>query len=131
MWFASDEEWKQAEAPIIQLDSIISEFASLRGLKIGKNAKDWPERSLSWGLENRCLIQIYLESAEAKTLNLWVCVSEDRGRKRYWKQTFLHKAVPIATLLNTLHNDLESAFTMANEWSANPNQLEFVTNLGM
>ena len=85
-WYGSNEEWERIEGPLLQVDSILDDFVSETGLAITKNLKDWPERSIEWGDETRCLIQLFLVDAKDLTFSLWLCVSQDRGRKRFWKQ---------------------------------------------
>lgn len=61
-WYGTEEEWKRIESPLIEIDPIIDEFAREEGLRVTKNLKDWPERSLRWR-DTRdtidCLLQIY------------------------------------------------------------------------
>ena len=58
------------------------------------------------------LIQIYLASDNTLTPNVWLCVSEDRGNKRFWKKQFLRKhalAQEILTDQSWKGTDLEFA----------------------
>src|ERR1700722_9853481 len=87
-WYGTKEEWNRIEAPLLEIDPIVSDFAEKFGLTVRKNNKDWPERSLVWGDGVHCLIQIYLVDQKLLTFNLWLCVSQDRENKRYWKQEF-------------------------------------------
>lgn len=85
-WYGTKEEWERIESPLLEVDSIINDFAKEAGLSVTKNHKDWPERSIVWGKDIRSLIQLYLANEKSLTFNLWLCASQDRGTKRYWKQ---------------------------------------------
>ena len=97
-WHGTEEEWERVEAPLIEIDNVISDFSEEFNLKLTKNLKDYPERSMLWMNNNiRCLIQIYAANLEGLTWNLWLCASEDRdkgylwwkSKERYWKKEFL------------------------------------------
>lgn len=124
-WYGTKEEWQRIEAPIRALDLELERFAGLHGLSITRNHKDWPDRSMVWDTDTRCLIQLYLSDAEALGINLWICASQDRGRDRYWKQEFLCKAADIGELAPQLPELLDTAKAKLDEWAAHPERLEF------
>ena len=124
----SREEWARMERPLLKIDAQLIEFASRQGLSLTKNYHNWPERSLiSVNGNLRRLVQIYLESEKKLTLNLWICMSEDRGKERYWKNQFLRKAVPSEEIETNLSSLLIEALEIAGSWTSS--DLEFVTKL--
>jgi len=129
-WFGTREEWRRLEAPLLEVDPVIDAFAGESGLAVTRNNKDWPERSIAWGDEIRCLIQLYLADPAGVTFNLWICASADRGGKRYWKQE-----TPIRQQrLPEFRQDLPSRLLEAREqllaWSRDRDCLEPVATPG-
>ena len=78
-------DFNQLEKPLLELDPIFEKFANKHSLIITKNQKDCPERSIVWGTNVRCLIQLYLSSETGGYFNLWLCASEDTANERFWK----------------------------------------------
>jgi hypothetical protein len=129
-WHGTREEWDRIEAPLLDIDSVISEFAAKVGLSVQKNQKDWPSRHIEWGSDVRCLIQLYLADQETLTFNLWLCASEDRGNKRYWKQEMPIKQLPVSDFAGSLGAQLQKGHAKLSEWCKNKMQLEFATVIG-
>ena len=48
-WYGTKEEWQRIEKPLLEIDSIVDDFANELSLSVSKNHKDWPERSIEWG----------------------------------------------------------------------------------
>jgi hypothetical protein len=128
-WYGTPEQWRRIEAPLLELDESLRSFAQTYGLELTKNHRDWPERSLTWGIDVRCLIQVYLHSKDDLTLNLWICASQDRGRKRYWKETMLKEAVSSADMQTGFADALVMAKTLLDGWSKQPQQFDFANEL--
>ncbi len=123
-WYGTKEEWQHIEAPIKSLDPELEHFAALHSLSISRNYKDWPDRSIIWGSDVRCLVQLYLDDAETLGINLWICASQDRGHDRYWKQEFLCKGASIADIAPRLPGFLDTAKAKLDYRSSHPEQLE-------
>ncbi len=87
----------------------------------------WPERSLSWGKNIRKLIQIYYEDEKKAIFDFWICSSQDRGLKRYWKNTFLKKGVPFSEIKRNIHDLLEKGFNELESWKEE--DLEFAREI--
>ena len=128
-WYGTEEEWARIEAPIKLLDHEINRFADKHGLNVTKNSKDWPERSLRWGNNVQCLIQIYLADQDKLTLHLWICASQDRGKKRYWKREFLIHEAQVSDVEKGIFGALELGKQRLDLWSTHPEELEFATEL--
>jgi len=128
-WYGTKEEWDRIEGPLLQVDSILDEFALETGMTISKNYKDWPGRSFEWGVDTRCLIQLFLVDAKDLTFNLWLCVSQDRGRKRFWKQDTPIKEQRVKEFKDSLAEELRKGHRRLVEWGNNPDKLEIATEL--
>lgn len=128
-WHGTQDEWERLEAPLVEVDPIIAGFARGFGLSVTRNHKSWPERSISWGDTVSCLIQLYREPENEDAFTLWICASEDRGSKRFWKQRNLVKAGPIASFRSNLPQLLREGRNILLEWSSDPDCLEFVADL--
>lgn len=128
-WYGSDEEWQRAEAPIKSLDPELERFANLHSLKISRNHKDWPDRSMVWDDRVRCSIQFYLDDVETLGVNLWNCASQDRGGDRYWKQEFLFKGKLFYDVAPQIVEFLDVARSKLDHWNLYPDQLDFATKV--
>ena len=129
-WYGTKEEWELLEKPLLDVDSIIEEFAKEFTLAVSKNHKDWPERSIVWGKEVRCLIQLYLVDEKSLTFNLWLCASEDLNNKRYWKHETPIKQKKVPEFRDDLASQLHAGRKKLLDWSNNKDQFEFATRLG-
>jgi hypothetical protein len=128
-WHGTNEEWNRIEAPLKMLDADLDLFSRNQGLIVTKNVKDWPERSLIWGAEVRCLIQIFLANESMLSLNFWICASQDRDKSRFWKNEMLRKEIDALEMARDLKELLETGKRQLDDWSDHPEQLEFATNL--
>ena len=106
--FGTRSGWERIEKPLLDVDPIIEKFAKEFCLAVSKNHKDWPERSIVWGKGVRCLIQLYLADEKSLTFNLWLCASEDRGNKRYWKQETPIKQKQVSEFKDDLASQLRA-----------------------
>jgi hypothetical protein len=129
-WYGTKEEWARIEAPLVSLDPEIEAFALSAGLRVQKNHKDWPERSMEWGSEIRCLIQIYLADEKSITWNIWLCCSRDRQGERFWRREFLVENRPIGAFRDEVPHLLKVGRDRLIDWCNHPETLEFVTKLG-
>ena len=115
--WATDDEWRRVEAPLLEVDAEIGQFAKEFGLRVTKNLKDWPERSIAWGSAIRRLIQLYLVDEKQLTFNLWLCASQDRGDERYWKHEKLISAKTVSEFKDSLPVLLREARMKLEAWS--------------
>src|SRR5262249_37126784 len=123
----TDEEWRRLEAPLRQIDTALEAFAKRHKISIRRNYHNWPERSLRWGTDPERLIQIYLQDEQRLTWNLWLCVSQDRGRNGFWKRQFLRQDTSMEQMSPVMNSLLEEAFLTVSSWR--PEDLEFATML--
>jgi hypothetical protein len=120
-------QWETLEMPLRALDVELQAYAERNGVALTTNSRNWPDRSLVWGHSIRRLIQIYLADESRLTYSFWLCASEDRGNKRYWKKQFLREAVPIGEIAADLPNLLEQGRSLLEGWTSET--LEFATTL--
>jgi hypothetical protein len=118
------------EAPLKLLDPELDRFARKHGLTVTKNLKDWPERSLVWGTDVRCLIQVFLVDQSALTLNLCLCAWQDRDGSRFWKNETPRKEERASEMAADLLDLLEAGKCKLDLWSEHPEVFEFATKLG-
>ncbi|MCJ7590893.1 MAG: hypothetical protein MUO51_06025 [Woeseiaceae bacterium] len=128
-WYGTKEGWDRIEAPLLDADPILDDFALETGLTISKNYKDWPERSVVWGDDVRCIIQLYLVDEKDLTFNLWICASQDRERKRFWKTETPIREQRVGQFRDRLAEELREGHRKVVEWSGRAADLKFATNL--
>lgn len=128
-WYGTEDEWAQLEAPLIKLDPIIDAFAVATGLTVSKNLKDWPERSMRWGSDISCLIQIYLADKATLTWNIWLCCSRDVQGERFLRKEFLVEKKPITAFQDELSTLLKVGHERLSDWCKHPETLVFATKL--
>ncbi len=114
-FYGTREAWETLEAPLLGVDSILEEFAARRELSLTKNHKA-PERSFRWGAPISRLIQIYVSDEKAPHFNLWVCASEDRNGRRFWRRQTLLEEVGAGAIACGLHDSLDEAYRLASSW---------------
>lgn len=119
--------WERLEGPLREADTALAAFGERHGIAISRNYHNWPERSLRWGSNPEKLIQIFLANEEQLTWSIWLCASEDRGRQRFWKRSFLRQGVSMSELLGEVDSLLEEGHRIVSSWTSD--QLEFATTL--
>ena len=128
-WDGTKAEWKRAEAPLKLMDRELKRFARTHGLTITKNVKEWPGRSITWGSDVRCGIQLFLVDPATGTYNFWICALQDRDDNRFWKQEYPRKEVQAPEIANDLTELLEYGKRKLDYWSAHPEEMEFATRI--
>jgi hypothetical protein len=124
---SSKAQWETLEMPLRELDEDIRAFAERHGIALTSNSRNWPDRSLAWGVSLQRLMQIYLVGEEPPTYSFWLCASEDRGGERFWRKEFLKEAVPIEEIAGDLLELLERGRLLLESWTGE--RLEFATKL--
>ena len=124
----SKEIWDSVEAPLIELDPILVQYAHEHNLAIDQNYHNWPGRTLEWSDNNiNRKIQIYLGDEKKLLFNLWIVAWQDLEGKRYWKNDFLKKEALITEIKSNLRELLCRARTTVNSWQSS--DLEFAAHL--
>ena len=125
------QQWQKLEKPLLVIDPIINKFAASNGLEVIRNQKGWPERSIEWNNNDvRCLIQLYMASEQSLTFNLWLCASQDRCKKRFWKQESPVKYQRISEFSGQLAKLLREGREKLLIWSKDPSVMEYATGIG-
>ncbi len=107
-FYGSNSEWERITLPLERLDPELERFAHAKGLTLGKNTKNWPDREFRWDDALRRLIEIYLADETKLTWTMWICAYEDRAPQRFLKKQTLFEAVPIEDLESQL-SDLKAS----------------------
>jgi hypothetical protein len=115
-FYGTKEEWERIEAPLVRLDTRLELFAASSGMSLDKNYHNWPERSLEHNGRIKRLIQIYLADEKRMVFNLWLCASQDKGLKRFWKNEFIIKEQPIDEISENLELLLAKAKERLDSW---------------
>ena len=126
-YWLTEAEWQRIEEPLLQLDPAFEEFAKQFDLQIKKKHKGDPSRSVEWGKKIRLLIQVYLENPDNLTFNLWLCASQDREGKRYWKTEMPVQGKVVGEFQTVFASLLNEGKAKLETWSEA--DLEFVTNV--
>ena len=108
--------WERITTPLVSLDEELELFASHRGVTLGKNTKNWPNREFRWFDQMERLMEIFLEDERYLTWTLWICAYEDRTDGRYWRTKTLRKAASVKKLQETLRTDLEDGWQTVTRW---------------
>ena len=117
-FYGPAEEWERLEAPLRVLDGRLEEFARQHGMGIARSERNWPARSLHWDDTVQRMIQIYLEDSHELTWTLWACAWQDRRGQRYWKRSFVRRAVPLIEIDSVLPELLLASKRMVDGWEA-------------
>jgi hypothetical protein len=114
----SIEDFHRVEAPLVEIDPLLAQFAAARKLKLVKNYHNWPQRSLDWvsrGL-NRS-IQIVGVDAEKLTFHVAVIAWVDKEDQRYITHAMLKRDEPWDRIKDQFPALLEESFEMAESWA--------------
>ena len=117
-FYGSKSEWDRITAPLERLDPVLEKFAAEKGLTLGKNTKNWPNRGFRWDDTPSRLIEIYLAEQKNVTWTMWICAYEDRPSGRFLKRQTVIDSVSIEDLESQLSELLESAWNTVTSWSA-------------
>lgn len=95
-WYGTKEEWQRIEKPLLEIDDEIDKFSDEFDLKLTRNHKDHPGRSLEWfGNDVQCLIQIYLVDEKELTIaRLADMTSDQYGRRMEGGKEFKYLSFP-------------------------------------
>jgi hypothetical protein len=105
------------ESPLRKLDASLDAFATCHQMKLTKNYKEWPERSLCWGEEMERQIQVLLGDEEGLRFNVWIAAWQDREDGRYWKRASLANVLSIEEIQMRLDEILENGREALDSWS--------------
>lgn len=121
------DKWERMEAPLVELDPLIENFAKSHKMELSRNYHNWPERSLTMDNELHRKIQIYMKNEEPPTFIVAAYAWRDSESERYLKQEFVTEPVAPAALRIHLLSWLEQSYKTVMAWKAE--DLEFATKL--
>lgn len=93
-FMGSKEEWDRLEAPPLELDPWLVSLSADYGFAIEKNGKN-PQRSLIADSRIRYLLQIFTADEAVPTFNDWICASQRRDGRTWWREQFPLRAVTV------------------------------------
>lgn len=114
----SIEDFHKIEAPLIEIDPLLAQFAAARRLELVKNYHNWPQRRLDWvsrGL-NRNIHIVGIDAAKL-TFHFAVTAWVDKDDQRYAIHAMLKQDEPWDRIRDQFSRLLEESFEMAESWS--------------
>jgi len=111
------EEWTRMEAPLLEIDDLLAQFAKDRDLKIVTNYHNWPSRSLDWARDGIYRSIQILAADKPETYHMGVVAWEDKNNQRYGADKWLRKWVYWGEIRDNLHQLLEEAVATLESWS--------------
>lgn len=115
------------EAPLREIDPVLEAFAKTHGLRFTRNYRGEPERSLEKYGWIRSLLQIFPADDRGAIYKVWLCASQDRWFKRYWKRRFITESATTEDLKSNITSWLDEGYAELSQWSAK--DLEFAGRL--
>jgi hypothetical protein len=112
------EEWQQMEAPFLEIDDLLEEFAAAHNLKLTKNYHNWPRRELAWINEGIHRTISILEGDKPETYNMSISAFQDSEDQRYHAYRWLKERVSWPEIVDNLRNSLEGAFVTLESWTS-------------
>ncbi len=100
-FMGSKEEWDRLESPLLSLDPLLESVAADYGFSIEKNGKS-PQRSLVANTDMRYLLQLFIAEDQVPTFNLWICASQRRNDRTWWREQTVLQGV---TAQEIIHNE--------------------------
>jgi hypothetical protein len=111
------EEWAEMEAPLLEIDDLLDQFATERTMQWVKNYHNWPRRELEW-VRDEVHRAIHIFAADKPgTYHMAVVAWEDKDGERYGADEWLKRWVAWPEIRNNLHQLLEEAMTTLESWS--------------
>lgn len=111
------EEFQKLEAPLLQLDTLLLEYAIQHKMRIRKNYRDVPERSLTWTEENQNWIMIRVSDIDNQTCDIGICAIKDINGVRYWKNEILLSNKPLHDIKSNFFSYLDRAINILQSWT--------------
>jgi hypothetical protein len=114
----SIEDWEKMEAPLLEIDGFLAQFAAERNMQVVKNYHNWPQRYLDWvSLGIHRSVQVLAVDASKMTFHVSVIAWIDKNEQRYLISGLLKKQVPWDQIRDNLHDLLEEGVKTTESWS--------------
>ena len=114
--FYSNDEWEFFDSELSQFDDMLESFSRQRRIRILRNTRDWPHRTLQWGTTIRKQIEIYLVNEKKKTYEFRITAWVDKPDGRYWKTEKQKGPVRANLLFENLSSLLGDGYTILESW---------------
>lgn len=114
----SREDWERMEAPLLEIDELLAQFASGRNMQVVKNYHNWPQRQIDWtsnGIDRS--LYILLANESKMTFHVAVVASKDQNGERYLKDHWLRKEASWDEVRDNLAQLLQDGVTLLESWS--------------
>ncbi|MDO9099772.1 MAG: hypothetical protein Q7V53_03375 [Caldisericota bacterium] len=121
-------DWQRIEAPLLELDPLLETFARRHHVRLAKNERDWPSRSLTREFGIRRLMQIHVHDPGSPTFDVWLCASQDCFGKGYWKNRYVAEDVDAHALAVQMAHALGPGYAELMSWRRK--DLVYATDLG-
>lgn len=119
-FYGSREEWERMEAPLLEIDEPLAQFAAGRSMEVVKNYHNWPQRQIDWTSNGIYRSLCILVANESKmTFHVAVAASKDQNSERYLKDHWLKKEASWDEVRDNLRQLLEEGVTLLESWSEN------------
>ncbi len=113
----SIEEWEKMEAPLLEIEGLLAEFAAKRNMQVIKNYHNWPQRKLEWVRDGLHRAIHILAADRPGTYHLAIDAWEDQNNKRYVAHKWLKRWVFWPEIKDNLHQLLEEGVAILESWS--------------
>ena len=114
----STKAWTRIEGPLRALDDELEAYAERHGLRLSRNFREWPERSLRWQDDLERPIQIMLPDGTNLLFGVWLAAWRDEGEVRHWKRASLAAGKTIGQIEERLPALLDEAKQTVCAWTA-------------
>lgn len=111
------EAWEKMEAPLLEVDELLAQFATERNMQVVKNYHNWPRRELKWVRDGIHLAIHILAADKPETYHLAIGAWEDRKNERYVADKWLKKWVFWPEIKDNLRQLLEEGTETLESWS--------------
>jgi len=113
----SKEAWEKMEAPLLEIDDLLAQFAAERGIDMVKNYHNWPLRELRWVKDGIHRAIHILAADKPETYHLAVVAWQDKHDERYTTNKWLKRWVRWREIGDNIHRLLDDATVTLESWS--------------
>jgi hypothetical protein len=127
----SAEEWQRIEAPLLDIDDLLTGFVRQHNVKLEKNSHNWPNRRIRWrsrGVERCIQITVSIERGSVKS-QVALLAWQDREGKRYLKDEWLKQSPPWDEMRHSIQEVLDEGYRALDSWSET--DLQYATDLSI
>lgn len=123
----SRDAWERIAAPLRDVDDLLVDFAEREGLKLGKDERAWPNRSLTQSGEVTRKLEIFLADKHELTYGFCAYAWTDREQRRYLKRELLCEQSPWAELKDDVPGLLDEGLAIVRSWA--PEDVPFAVDM--